>query len=172
MTDCSWLSDRMPAVALGRAQWTPEEARHLTSCRSCQDEWELVRMTSQLGEGVDLGLDVASASRAVLHSLTRVREERLRRRARSFAGLAAAAIIAAIVWIDRPPARPPSAPAETVVATLQIPLPELDGLQPAELDSVLQVMDELMAGGSTPDGAGSPEVETEELEDVLNSWEG
>ncbi len=29
MTDCGWLSDRIPAVALGRTEWTPQEVKHL-----------------------------------------------------------------------------------------------------------------------------------------------
>jgi hypothetical protein len=41
-------------------------------------------------------------------------------------------------------------------------LPELDGLQPAELDSVLQTMDEPAPADSTLD----------ELEGFLDSWEG
>jgi hypothetical protein len=49
MSDCGWLSDRMPAVALGRAEWTRDETRHLSDCRSCQREWELVQLSSRLG---------------------------------------------------------------------------------------------------------------------------
>jgi hypothetical protein len=49
MSDCEWLSDRMPVVALGRAEWTPDEIRHLNECEPCRQEWELVQVTSRLG---------------------------------------------------------------------------------------------------------------------------
>jgi hypothetical protein len=51
MSDCGWLSDRMPSVALGRAEWTGDETRHLSDCPSCRGEWELVRLSSRLGQG-------------------------------------------------------------------------------------------------------------------------
>ena len=38
MSECGWLSDRMPAVALGHAQWTQQEVQHLTLCGGCQLE--------------------------------------------------------------------------------------------------------------------------------------
>jgi hypothetical protein len=167
MSDCSWLSDRMPAVALGRAEWTTDEARHLSGCRSCQDEWEVVRTASRLGETSGLSTDAFTTSRAVLHRLSQGREERLRRRAWSFAGLAAAAALAAVVWIERPA----TGPVESAAASLEIPLPELDSLQPAELDSVLHTMDEPIAG-STLDVPDLRELDSDELQRVLDSWEG
>jgi hypothetical protein len=96
MSDCDWLSDRMPAVALGRSMWTAEEATHLRDCRSCQDEWDLIRLSSQLGKDVGAGIDPAATTRAVLHRLKRSREEaHLRRKAWGFAALASAAAAAA-----------------------------------------------------------------------------
>jgi hypothetical protein len=161
MSECHWLSDKMPAVALGTAEWSREEVQHLGTCRSCQDEWDLVHRSSRMGREVGLGLDATSISDTLLQHLERARLERLRSRAWSFAGLAAAAAIAAVVWTERPTTRTvPTAPA--VVAGLQISLPELDSLQPAELDSVLQTMDEPMAADSTLD----------ELEGFLDSSEG
>jgi hypothetical protein len=161
MTECHWLSDRMPAVALGTAEWSPDEVHHLHTCRSCQDEWDLVRGTSSMGREAGLRLEPAFTSQTLLLRLERARSERLRRRAWSFAGLAAAATVAAVVWTQSPTSHPRSA-APAVVAGLQISLPELDDLQPAELDSVLQTMDEPMAADSTLD----------ELEGFLDSWEG
>jgi hypothetical protein len=168
MSDCYWLSDRMPLVALGRAEWGPDEALHLNGCRSCQEEWELVRLAARLGEGAlpELG---AATSQAVLQRLECARGERLRRRAWSFAGLATAAALAAMIWTERPVTQPASlAP----VAGLQIPLPELDSLQPAELDSVLQAMDEPVVDGSTLDAPSLGDLDATELQSVLDYWEG
>ena len=150
MSQCQRISDKMPAVALGRAEWSPDEVQHLDTCRSCQEEWGLVGRTSRMGREAGLRLEATYTADALLQRLERDRLERLRSRAWSFAGLAAAATIAVVVWTERPVSRPPhSAPA--IVAGLQISLPELDSLQPAELDSVLQTMDEPAPADSTLD---------------------
>lgn len=168
MSDCHWLSDRMPVVALGRAEWNPDEVRHLSGCRSCQEEWELVRLATRLGEAALPELDTAATSQAVLQRLEHARAERRRRRAWSFGGLAAAAALVGVIWTDRPATRAP-VPA---VAGLQIPLPELDSLQPAELDSVLQAMDEPLVDGSTLDVPSLGDLDAAELQSVLDYWEG
>jgi hypothetical protein len=162
MTECHRLSEKMPAVALGTAEWSPDEARHLDTCGSCQNELDLVYRSSRMAREVGLQLDAASTSQALLHNLKRARSDRSRRRRRwSFGGLAAAATVAAAVWAGRPTPRViRTAPA--VVAGLQMALPELDSLQPAELDSVLQTMDEPVTADSTLD----------DLEGFLDSWEG
>jgi hypothetical protein len=163
MSGCQWLSDRMPAVALGAAEWTRDEVHHLSGCPSCQAEWDMLQRSSRLGREIGLGLEFASSSTSeeLLVRLDHARVERLRRRTWSFGGLAAAATIAAVLWIQRPVTRPMH-PAHAIVAGLQMTLPELDGLQPAELDSVLQTMDEPAPADSTLD----------ELEGFLDSWEG
>lgn len=173
MSDCGWLTDRLPAVALGRSTWTPEEARHLGGCRSCQDEWELVRLSSRLGQDVGAKLDAGQTTSAVLNRLGRARQEdRLRRQSWSFAALATAAAIAAAVWTGRPVTRPVAPSTGSVVAaSLLIPLPELDNLEPAELNTVLQTIDEPLVGGPT-DAPGSGDLDDDDLEGVLNIWEG
>jgi hypothetical protein len=173
MSDCGWLSDRMPAVALARAEWTVDEMRHLMSCQWCQVEWELVRLSSHLGEHVGAELDADSIARAVLQRLARTTEkERVRRRSWSFAAVAIAAAIAAAVWTGRPATPPRGTPAISVVtAALEIPLPELDNLEPAELNTVLQTIDEPLLGGptNTPEAGDSYE---DDFEGVLDTWEG
>jgi hypothetical protein len=151
----------MPAVALGTAEWTPDEGQHLSGCPSCQEEWDVVQRSCRLGQEIGLGLEVTSTSEKLLEQLDHARVERLQRRTWSFASLAVAATIAAVVWTQRPVNRPMQ-PTPAIVAGLQMTLPELDGLQPAELDSVLQTMDEPAPADSTLD----------ELEGFLDSWEG
>jgi hypothetical protein len=173
MSDCGWLSDRMPAVASGRAEWTGDETQHLSGCRSCQKEWELVQLSSRLGQDVAAKLDAGSTSRVVFQRLERARQEdRLRRQSWTFAALATAAAIAAVVWTGRPITSPVAPSAGPVVAaSLLIPLPELDNLDPAELNTVLQAIDEPMVGGPT-DAPGSAALDDDDLEGVLNIWEG
>lgn len=175
MTDCGWLSDRIPDVAAGRARWTAEEVQHLNGCRMCQQEWRLVRAARSVGEGAGVSFDSPAMAASMLLRLKSEREAgRLRRRAWSFTGLAAAAAIAAVVWgggteglLTRPDDSSP------VVATgLAIPLPELESLQPAELDSVLQTMDEPSISGVPVDEPGLSDLNPDELKSVLDSWEG
>ena len=175
MSDCEWLSDRMPVVALGQAGWTPDEIRHLNECESCRREWELVQLASRLGEDAGLSLDPAAIAPGVLRRLDSEREDgRLRRRAWSFAVLAAAAAVVAAIWTGGLQDGPSKVqPVGTAVAgRLSIPLPELESLEPAELDSVLQTMDDPTINGSAGDDPALGDLNNDELERVLDSWEG
>jgi hypothetical protein len=151
----------MPVVALGRAEWTPDQVQHLRGCASCQEEWQLVQQSSRLGHAIGLGLAGAATSEALLQRLAGDRIKRGRRRSWSSAGLAAAATVAIAVWTGSP-GTGPAHQASAIVAGLPMALPELDDLQPAELDSVLQTMDEPAPADSTLD----------DLEGFLDSWEG
>ena len=175
MTECQWLSDRIPAVALGRAKWTVEELRHLEGCRSCQQEWNVVQAAGRLGDAMAASVDPSITARVVLQRLVDEREAtRLRRRAWSFTGLAAAAAVAAAVWVGGMDSGVPLAPSSGAVVAggLSIPLPELNSLQAAELDSVLQLMDEASFGSIPVDEPGLGDLSSDELESVLASWEG
>ena len=71
--------------------------------------------------------------------------------------------------------RPGVAANEDSVARLTkalVPLPELELLDPAELDSLLQRMEMPSAGSSTLDAPGLGDLEDTELEQVLDTWEG
>jgi hypothetical protein len=175
MSDCELLSDRMPVVALGQGGWTSDEIRHLSNCGSCRREWELVQLASRLGEDAGLSLEPVAIAARVLRRLDSEREDgRLRRRAWSFAGLAAAAALVAAIWTGGLQGGPSKVQAvgTEVAGRLSIPLPELDSLEPAELDSVLQTMDEPIVSGSTGDDPALGDLNNDELERVLDSWEG
>lgn len=175
MSECEWLSDRMPVVALGRAEWTPDEVRHLNECESCRAEWGVVQVARRLGEEAGLSLDPAAIATGVVHRLERERQEALlRRRAWSFAGLAAAAALIAAIWTGGIQSSPGSAvTAGTEVAgRLSIPLPELESLEPAELDSLLHTLEEPAVTGADGGEPALVDLNTDELERVLDSWEG
>jgi hypothetical protein len=173
MSDCGWLADRMPAVALGRAEWTSDETQHLTGCRACQEEWELLRLSGRLGQDAGAKLDAGAATGLMLQRLARTRQEdRSRSESWTFAALASAAAIAVAVWSGKPVTGPAATSAGSLVAaSLQIPLPELDNLEPAELNTVLQTFDEPLVGAPT-DVPGSGDLDDDDLEGVLNIWEG
>jgi hypothetical protein len=169
MSDCSRLSDRIPGVALGRSRWTNEEASHLADCASCQQEWDIVRVAARLGRGIGKDPDPATST-VVLRRLAQHTVTVQQRRSWGFAALSSAAAAAVIVWVGRDSNDTvPSAPAATV-ASLQIQLPELDNLLPAELNAVLQTMDEPYVGGSADSVAA--DSEDEELETGFDTWEG
>jgi hypothetical protein len=165
----------MPAVALGQTGWTPDEIRHLNECGSCRREWDLVQVASRLGDEAGLSLDSTAIAAGVARRLDRSRKDgRLRRRAWSFATLAAAAAVVAAIWAGDLESGPSKAPAVNteVAGRLSIPLPELESLEPAELDSVLQTMDEPVVSGSNGDDPALGDLNSDELERVLDSWEG
>jgi hypothetical protein len=175
MTGCGWLSDRIPAVVLGRTEWTPQEMQHLQECRTCQQEWEVVRAAGRLGQRHEAAIDPDAVAATVLD---RLRHERpvpyVRRKLWAAAGLAAAAAITIALWTgggDR--AVTTSGSGSLAAAQLEIPLPELENLQAAELDTVLQAFDE--PTNVRDQDYGEPELSdlnSDELERVLDTWEG
>jgi hypothetical protein len=171
MTECTRLSDQMPFVALGQANWTAEEVRHLDECASCRTEWHLVQVANHLGERLR---NNAGRSEVADRLLLRLAAERTpqRRNVWSIAALATAAGVAALIWTGSARQHPVAPERAPQVAGLVIPLPELDSLAPAELDSVLQTMDGSGADGSVLDSPDLGELSTDELETVLDYWEG
>jgi hypothetical protein len=171
MSECTRLSDQMPSVALGRTEWSEEDIRHLADCQSCRTEWELVRSAGAMGEGIGVRSGRAEMAQALILRLDASRTTR-RRSAWSVAALATAAGVAALIWTGSAHPHPASPVRTPQVAGLLIPLPELDSLPAAELDSVLQTMDEPGADGSGLDSPDLGELSTDELESVLDYWEG
>ena len=173
MKDCERLSDRMPDVALHRAEWTPDEAAHLGSCADCLAEWELVLAARALGESAPAVSDPSALTATLQRRLAEDRARRTRaRRVWSFAAAAgaAAAILAAVV--TRRDAGPPAGVRTVAGAEVLVPLPELEGLEAAQLDTLLQTLDRPVAGTSTLDASTLGEYENGELEQVFATWEG
>jgi hypothetical protein len=180
MMDCERLSDRIPEVALGRSQWTQEEAEHLAECADCRQEWSLVRRAGQLGGGIGARLDSGALAAEALRRVASARR-RDRQRRWSLTGLAAAAMIALAVWYGRGQSGQPVSPSDrTPLATapparaaqLALPLPELDQLQEPELDSLLQTIPPPLTSGSTLETPSMGDLDDHELEEVLATWEG
>jgi hypothetical protein len=155
MTVCTQLSDRMPDVAIGQSSWSSEEQRHLAACADCRAEWALVLAVARLGAGSHVVVDPSVTAAGVLRRLrTEGVGRRSRRSAWVAAGLAVAAAAVLVVWTARDigGGTHPSEPAPSQVATPatrparpDFPLPELDSLPAAALDSVLRVLDEPLA---------------------------
>jgi hypothetical protein len=173
MNDCERLSDRMPGVALQRDEWTAEVAAHLSGCAECLAEWRLLLAARALDEDAPTVSDLSALSAALQRRLAEDRAGRGRaRRAWSFAGaaaLAAAVVVAVVIGSEREPAGPPRTVAR---AEALIPLPELEGLEAAQLDTLLQSIDRPSTGRSTLDASTLGEHEDGELEQVFATWEG
>ena len=172
MIDCERLSDRMPEVALHGGEWSADEASHLASCAECRAEWELGLAALDLEACAPTVSDPAAVTSTVLRRLAADRALTARmRRAWSFAGLAAAAAIVVAVLAGRDPAPPGGVRVATEAGTL-VPLPELEELETAQLDTLLRSLDRPAAAGSTLDASTLGEYEDGELEQVFATWEG
>jgi len=165
MSGCERLSDRMPEVALGRAAWSAEEARHLDGCADCRVEWELVRLAGRIGAAApSVAADPALAA-GVLRRLAEAPATPARRRVPRWAvGLAAAAGVALAVWTGVPRG-PDGSAAGGAVASVS------DTLEAAEVDSLLDG-DAPVAGWSMLESPGLGDLDEGELERVLSTWEG
>jgi hypothetical protein len=192
MNDCERLSDRMPDVALHRAAWTPEEAAHLEGCAECLMEWRLVLAARALDESAPAVTDPSALPAALRRRLAVDRARRTRAgRAWAFAAAAAAAAILAAVVTGRD-AGPSPGVRMVAEAEALVPLPELEGLETAQLDTLLQSLNRPAAGtssldpstldassldastldASTLDASTLGEHEDGELEQVFATWEG
>ena len=178
MNDCERLSDRMPDVALQGAEWTAAEAVHLAGCAECLAEWHLVLAARALGEGAPTVSDPSAVSNALLGRLARDRADRARaRRAWSFAATAAAAAAILAAVVTQRPTAPLAEPRLVAEAEALVPLPELEGLETAQLDTLLRSIDRPSTGASTLDASTLDastlgEYEDGELERVFATWEG
>lgn len=201
MTTCTQLSDRMPEVALGRADWTADDERHLAGCADCRAEWGIVTAASRLGAG----LAPVEPERTAMLVTDRIRRERARARPQRLAflaGLAAAAVLALAVWTGRgsrgtvpagpplptpaPVATTPALPRDSSIPTepeprlaqgpraapaIELPMPELDSLPAEALDSMLQTLDEPLVHVGSDD-LSPDESGDRELAQVLAGLEG
>ena len=171
-THCERLSDRMPEVVLQRAAWTAEESAHLASCPECRAEWELVLAAKRL-EARAPAVDAAAIAAALQRRLATERVTGRRGRwiwAVGSAAAAAAAIAFALTSGGEPRREP--APAVAVETEPLVPLPELDGLETAQLDTLLRAMDAPPAARSGAESTTLGDEVDAELEQILATWEG
>jgi anti-sigma-K factor RskA len=159
----------MIAVAAGEP-WAADEETHLAACADCAAEWRLVQAASRIGRrlppldpdriAADVRARLASGEVPRTTAATRIRWRQV------WLGLAAAAAVTLAVGIGlRQRGRtPPERPAALLV--------ELDDLDSAELELVLEAVPPII-DAALPDGAvGMSDLSTTELERVLGSWEG
>ena len=64
------------------------------------------------------------------------------------------------------------APVVAVETDPLVPLPELEGLETAQLDTLLQALDGPLAGASAADSASVDDDADAALEQLLATWEG
>ena len=168
MTACSRLSDRMVAVASGLATWSAEEAEHLAGCPECGAEWRVARAGRALGDSLpppDLGRLVRgvrarlTSEPAAPRAVTPIGGRRA-----GWRWVAVVAAAAVVVMAIRLGGR-----RTTIDATAEPVgvLTELEELSPSELETVLT---ELEVAGSRDDGSLG-DLDADELEQVLHSWE-
>jgi hypothetical protein len=194
MTLCQQLSERMPAVALGRSRWSDAEETHLASCADCRAEWSLVQLAARLAASSPALVDPEAIGAKVAGRLEQARASGRRVRRWAMAGLGVAAAVTVALWTGRPaPRQPiaalPSAPAPSAAPSpapvnppgahaepprLELPVPGIDEMSDSDLDDLLRAMDEPLAGNSTSpdDGAGLGDPDDRELAGALTVEEG
>ena len=166
MTDCTRLSDRMPAVAHGLARWSPVDESHLAQCADCAAEWTIVREAAVSGtRGGPVARFGQDNSRGCWKRSGSPRRRASRRD--SVSG-----------WFrSRSPRRSPSCSSanglprrrtpRTAAATLSL-LPEAEVLSDAELESVIRLIP--VADPAEPGATDS--LTDEELTTMLQDLEG
>jgi hypothetical protein len=173
MIDCEPMQDRMPDVAHGRAAWTETEMAHLAQCADCALEWRIVRAGTLLDEdpGVAPERVAQSVSRRLRdHEASGRIVGRLRWRGTVIGLIAAAASVALVVGIVHRDRSRAGVAGDTVVAVTM--LPELQGLDEGQLESVLRSLGPT-AGDATPGVLPHLEDLTDsELEQLLHSEGG
>ena len=169
MTDCTLLSDRMIAVAHGGAAWTDEDGAHMAACPDCSAEWSLVQRGAQLGVAIGEGLPAELLATRVLAELRKPAPARFPRlRAWRWAALPLAAALAMMVWRGQPPATEQG--TVMTVASSQGLLPELEGLDSSDLESLLDVLP--ATESPVGDARGLGDMDEDELQAMLRSMEG
>ncbi|HKH83661.1 MAG TPA: hypothetical protein VKA25_08255, partial [Gemmatimonadales bacterium] len=128
-----------------------------------------------LGQRVGENIDTEAVAGMVLCRISTNRQaDRFLQRRWTLGSLAAAAAVVLAVWLGGLNGQRGLAPignGAPIVETA-IELPELDSLAPAELDSVLQRMDDPTDTGSGTDEVDLGDLNTDELQRVLDTWEG
>ncbi len=174
MSMCEAVSDRMPAVASGRSEWTAEERAHLASLQRLRGGVEAGGRRRRRWGG-DVTVDAAALTPLVLE---RVRAAKVERRGSRWVrrvggggwsrdrGDAAADAGAGAEQRCRqvPPAGVMAEPAELQLA-------ELDDAAPAELEMVLVEFDEPAVPASSLDGPDLEGLDMSQVERALRSWE-
>lgn len=161
---CAELSERMPAVAAGRGQWTEAELAHLRGCDECRREWEIVSAGSSVAAQVTVDADALA-----VRVLARLRAEpkvRPLRRLTWVSGLAAAAAV--VLYVVTAPS--PDAP-DPAAARFMVEVPGLAGLEGDALAEVLEALDSDWTTTSTNDVPSLGDLTPGELAQVGQTLE-
>ena len=173
MSMCEVCSDRMPAVASGRGEWSLAEREHLAGCTDCAAEWALVSAVLALGRdvSVDPGVIAPQLLERVRAAEHQERRRRWLRRSAQVVGLAAAAVLVLMIVPRRGNGPVRQVPVTATSDAPGLQLAELDGAAPSELEAVLAEFDEPAVPASSLDGPDVEGLDVSQVERALRSWE-
>lgn len=168
MSECTRLSDRMVPVAHGWAAWGPAEREHLERCSHCASEWALVQVGARLGMEIEASLPADFMATRVLAGLRR-RDTRVSAwgRAARWLALPFAAAAALMLWRGT---GAPEMVGSVPFAAAEVLLPELEDLEPDELEALLEAVP--ASGIPVGGGGGLGDLDEQELQAMLRSMEG
>lgn len=172
MNQCEAVSDRTPAVAAGRSEWTAAEQAHLAACPDCAAEWKLVTVSTGLGR--DITVDTARVTPVVLERVRAAGDADQRSRWVRSASVVSSLAVAALLLLVLVPKRGPVSLGPMGVAGADggdLQLAELDDAAPAELEMVLVGFDEPAEPASSLDGPDLEGLDMPTVESALRSWE-
>ena len=164
MTECTRLSDRMPAVAQGVTRWSASDESHLARCADCTAEWTLVRRTSASGRKVAQALDANRVAERVVAALREPAPTPALTRVLRWA--VPVALAASLMLVLLRPGAPEPPQGESGI-TLSL-LPEAETLSEAELESVIGLLPVL----DSADPGHTDSLTDEELDLMLQDFEG
>lgn len=169
---CTRLSERIPEVARGRAEWSAGENEHLSACAACRAEWQLAQTAQRLARRAEALIAPDRVAEGVMRRLAESPARGIGRRLR-WVGVtvAAAAAILLVVRITSTPA-PDAVPVVASASSDGLFLPGLDSLTVEELKSVLVSIDQPIEAVSTIDAYEWQSLDDHELERLLREWEG
>jgi hypothetical protein len=174
---CEVLSERMPLVVHGQAEWSAEESAHLAGCADCAAEWRLVQSAATLGASAAARIDPTRLAKQVQAEVAaRTRAARWKRGG-WVSGLAAAAAVALVLWSGRShrpviTAPPPQSGTATATTDFTLPMAELEGLDSTQLEQVLDGLDAPVGASGTGGVPSFGDLDDTQLERVLRSLEG
>jgi len=169
---CMRLSERIPEVARGRAEWLAGETEHLTECAACRAEWQLAQTAQHLARRAEALIEPDRVADDVMRRLAESPARGIGRRLR-WVGVtvAAAAAILLVVRVTSTPG-PDTVPVVASTPPDGLFLPGLDSLTVEELESVLVSIDQPIAAVSTIGAYEWQSLDDHELERLLREWEG
>lgn len=182
MNNCDEWLDRMPGLAAGSRDLTPEFSAHLEGCAECRANWQVIQAGARVGARAAATIDPERMARTVVARLADARAADQRRRYWTWGTLlAAAAALTLVVYTGKhdltshQAAQGQVQPVETQTAStteFAVPVSGLEDLDDGQLQTLYDQLDGALSAQGSVGAPHLEELSPDEMEQVLNSLEG